>query len=77
MSAVYYAPITCAEGATLFLRALIDNDHLWHPEDPAIDCGIEPALAALLQSRMDECWTVLNDPCETVLDIVEAQRCGS
>jgi hypothetical protein len=74
MNPVYLLPVECAEGAHIFLRALIDNDHLWHPEDPAIDCGFEPELAALLQSRMDECWTVLNDPCETVLDILEAER---
>jgi hypothetical protein len=69
---VYLLPVECAEGAHIFLRALIKNGHLWHPEDPAIDCGFEPALAEVLQQRMDECWTVLNDPCETIFAITES-----
>lgn len=77
MNPIYCTTIDTADKALTFMQALVDNDHMWHPEERAINCGIEPELAKVLQRRMDECWEVLDDPCATALDIMEAERCES
>lgn len=73
MSPIYYDTIDTSAKARAFMQALVDNGHIWHPEERAINCGIEPELAKLLQARMDECWQVLDDPCAIALDIMEAE----
>ena len=75
MSPVYTIPITTVATAYTFMQALVANGHMWHPEERAINCDIEPKLAKVLQRRMDECWEILEDPCEMALDLLEAQRC--
>lgn len=77
MSPAYTRPIDTAAKARVFMGALVDNGHMWHPEERAINSGIPPELAKVLQRRMDECWEVLDDPCAIALDIMEAERCVS
>ena len=77
MKPAYLEPVTDAESAMAFLRALHVNGLLYHPEEDAAGCltlhDLPLETVSAIEANMTQTWQFLLDPCETALRIANAE----
>jgi hypothetical protein len=72
--------LTTAEEAKSFLRELYKNGESYHPDDDAQMVALEDVRtftsteAKNLNALMKQCYELLPDPCEVLMDLYLAER---
>lgn len=69
MNSLYTTPLTTPSECAAWFKGMYDIGRLFHPEDDPATIGIfTEEEVTHINARIDECFALLDDPCQVALD---------